>query len=263
MTNKSKSNQLITCPECKTTMTEEGFKYFHIPNSHKTNYYDFMEKHGSAFNEGEDYVVCQICKEKCSRLSGGHLEKKHNMTSKAYSIKYPNDLLHSQNFSKKQKKSKESQYKNDPTLRQKVGKRTYKSELWQMLQISEPDNETNYKPKPLTDSIFSSEPTNENSVILLFGHLCHNYNLIIEELWTHKFPDCKALIKSKIKKDKYFPIYIEFEHKSSNIFTHEEIKNGSWKNTSPLCLVCWENDTDKIPKEITIIELKKEIKNQK
>ena len=36
----------------------------------------------------EDYVICQICGEKVTRIYGAHL-KKHGMTSKEYKEKYP------------------------------------------------------------------------------------------------------------------------------------------------------------------------------
>jgi hypothetical protein len=251
-------DKIITCPECKVKMSERGFKYFHIENAHKENYYDFMIKHGTKYKEGKDYVVCKVCKMKCSRLAGGHLEKKHNLTMEAYLKKYPSSQLHCEKFSKKQKIIKENQYKNYPDLRQKAGKREHRNELWQMLSIQEPKEE-DYRPRPLTNLIFANEPSIEQSVILLFGHLCDQYNIIIEQLWSHKFPDCKALIKSKKRRDKYIPIYIEFEPKSSKIRKHRQIKDGSWKKTSPLILVCWEDDDKKLPKGIIVLELKKEI----
>jgi len=71
------------------------------------------------------------------------------------------------------------------------------------------------------------------------------------------------MIKSKKKRNRYIPIYIEFEPKSSNAEKHKEIRNGSWKKTSPLLLVCWEHDSKRLPKEIVVLQLKTEIERLK
>jgi hypothetical protein len=39
-----------------------------------------------------DYIICEICKEKVNRIYGAHL-KRHKMTSKEYKEKYPNSPL--------------------------------------------------------------------------------------------------------------------------------------------------------------------------
>jgi hypothetical protein len=251
--------KIVTCPECKHEMTERGFKYFHIKKTHKMDYFTFMLKHGENLVEGKDYVVCKICRAKCARLGGGHLEKIHGKTCDEYLKEYPNSQLHCGDFSSKQRDIKRDQYKHDPALRQKAGKRSYKSEFWQMLPIPEPRAEEDYLPPPITNSIFTHEPSIEQAVILLFGQMCDKYNITIEQFWSHKFPDCKGLIKSKKKRDRYIPIYIEFEPKSSNVQKHKEINDGSWKKTSPLLLVCWEHDSKQLPKAIVVLELKTEI----
>ena len=48
---------------------------------------DFME-----YLENEDYVVCQICKEKMKQITYKHL-KKHNLTTKEYKEKFPNHMI--------------------------------------------------------------------------------------------------------------------------------------------------------------------------
>ncbi len=97
-------------------------------------------------------------------------------------------------------------------------------------------------------------PVNEQGVILLFGMICEDLNIIVEEIKT-TFPDCIARqnFGSLWKK-----IRIEFEYKSSNFRDH-----GHNPDKCDM-IVCWEHDWNDYPKgKIDIISLKEEIENLK
>jgi hypothetical protein len=75
------------CPKCEKKVKNERMKrrrYEHNNNKNKNK------------KEGIDYVVCQICGEKCARIYGQHLKSSHNMTSAEYKKMFPDVKMHSE-----------------------------------------------------------------------------------------------------------------------------------------------------------------------
>ena len=95
-------------------------------------------------------------------------------------------------------------------------------------------------------------PANEQGVVLLFGMVCEDLNMVIEEIKTG-FPDCIArqnfgnvLIRKRI----------ELEYKSSNFKTQ-----GHDPDQCDM-IICWEHDWIDYPKgKLEIISLKEEIED--
>jgi hypothetical protein len=93
-------------------------------------------------------------------------------------------------------------------------------------------------------------PINEQGVVFLFGKVSNELGITIEEI-HQGFPDAKGRVKTGkgwAKRD------IEFEYKSSN-YDHLPKKCD--------IIVCWEHDWTECPKDIQVIELKKEIEELK
>lgn len=93
-------------------------------------------------------------------------------------------------------------------------------------------------------------PVNEQGVVLLFGMICEDLNIIIEEVKTN-FPDCIARQNfGRVWKK----LRIEFEFESTNFKDH-----GHDPDKCDM-IVCWEHDWSEYPKgKIDIISLKEEI----
>lgn len=94
--NLSKNTKKILCEECRNKKTSYKYK-----NSKK-----------------DDYVICQICKQKFGRITSSHL-KKHNFTIKEYKNKYNSSII-SKKLSKNQsEKMKKDWIKNKRQLNHK------------------------------------------------------------------------------------------------------------------------------------------------
>ena len=113
-------------------------------------------------------------------------------------------------------------------------------------------NEDSFVGDPLHFRGLVYEPVNEQGVILIFGMICEDLNIIIEEIKT-TFPDCIARQRYG---DIWKKIRIEFEFKSSNFKEH---------NHDPdLCdiIVCWEHDWKDYPKsKLDVISLQEEVED--
>lgn len=91
-------------------------------------------------------------------------------------------------------------------------------------------------------------PTNELGVVFLFAHLARHWRLRIENI-NANFPDCIAY--QKVKGGEKL-LRIEFEYKSKNFYIHKHDPNKcDW-------IVCWEHDWPDAPKNLHIVELRKE-----
>ena len=99
-------------------------------------------------------------------------------------------------------------------------------------------------------------PTEENGVIFLFSKITNDLGIKMVSIQKH-FPDAEAI---KYGDDaKGYRVYIEFEYLSSDFIRHGHI--DQMKKGKPCDLiVCWENDSKEIPKEIEVLELKEVIK---
>lgn len=107
--------------------------------------------------------------------------------------------------------------------------------------------------EPLDFEGLTNAPVDENGVIFLFGKLHERMGIRIRAI-KKGFPD--ALGEVPIK-NKLYQRTIEFEYKSSNFPSHHKKKD--WDKCD--IIVCWEHDWKNCPKNIFVIELKKEIKN--
>lgn len=109
-----------------------------------------------------------------------------------------------------------------------------------MKQIIEPDI--------LEGAPLRKAPQNELGVVFLFAHLAKNFRIRVEEI-SPSFPDCIAYQKVGRGEKK---IRIEFEYLASNFKQHgHDPKRCDY-------IVCWENDWVKAPKDLNIIELRRE-----
>jgi hypothetical protein len=91
-------------------------------------------------------------------------------------------------------------------------------------------------------------PTNEQSVVFLFGTLAEDLGFAIETLGT-RFPD--GVAKLRLASGGFRHVRFEVEHKASNFVLH-----GHDPDQCEL-VVCWENDWPDAP--IPILELKAEV----
>lgn len=91
-------------------------------------------------------------------------------------------------------------------------------------------------------------PLNELGVVFLFAHLAKRWRLRIDAIQP-TFPDCIAYQKTQ---DGEKRIRIEFEWKSRNFKSH--------KHNPTKCdwIVCWEHNWPDAPKNLHIIELRRE-----
>lgn len=105
--------------------------------------------------------------------------------------------------------------------------------------------------EPLDFEGLTNAPMEENGVIFLFGKLHDRMGIRIKAI-RKGFPDAAAEVWIK---DRLYPRMIEFEFRSSDFKRH--------KHDPGKCdiIVCWEHDWRDCPKNIFVIELKKEIAN--
>jgi len=94
------------------------------------------------------------------------------------------------------------------------------------------------------------DPVNEDGVVMLFGKFHQKLGFLKIVLVQQPFPDCMAI---KVKDKKPALVYIEFEYKSSQFRKHDIKENKSYY------VVCWINDWSSPPKNVEIIELRKEL----
>jgi len=104
------------------------------------------------------------------------------------------------------------------------------------------------RPEVLDGASLHYAPENELGVVFLFADLVKRWRLRIEEI-SASFPDCIAYQKVKGGEKR---IRIEFEYKSRNFKTH--------KHSASECdwIVCWEHNWPDAPKNVNIIELRRE-----
>ncbi len=104
------------------------------------------------------------------------------------------------------------------------------------------------KPEVLEGAPLRYAPQNELGVVFLFAHIARRKGLKIDEI-KPGFPDCIAY-KNTGKGEK--KIRIEFEYKSRNFLQQGHDPKGCD------CIVCWEHNWPGKPRNIEVIELRKE-----
>jgi hypothetical protein len=111
-----------------------------------------------------------------------------------------------------------------------------------------PKNKKTERAETLYEGPMHYAPENELGVVFLFAHLAKRWRLRIDEIKSG-FPDCIAYQKSH-GKDKR--VRIEFEFKSMSFKNHRHnAKDCDW-------IVCWEDNWPSPPKNLNIIELRRE-----
>ena len=104
------------------------------------------------------------------------------------------------------------------------------------------------KPPRLDNAPLEYAPENEHGVVFLFAALAKRWSLRVESVQAG-FPDCIAYQRTG-KGDKRKRI--EFEFCSSNFKLHgHDPKGCDW-------IVCWEHDWPEAPKQLEIVELRRE-----
>lgn len=110
--------------------------------------------------------------------------------------------------------------------------------------------------EPIDFAGLTNAPIEENGVIFLFGKLHEKMGIRIKAI-RKGFPDAIGEVWIK---DRLYPRTIEFEYKSSNFVGHGHLDAMKKGKTCDI-IVCWEHDWKDCPKEIYVIELRKEIEN--
>ena len=95
-------------------------------------------------------------------------------------------------------------------------------------------------------------PQTEQEVIILFSKLSQILKMKIEYVST-RFPD--ALVRIK-KSNNWITKYVEFEINSSDFKKHEHDQN---KHVKCDMIICWRDDWKRKPKNIRVVELKREL----
>jgi len=105
-----------------------------------------------------------------------------------------------------------------------------------------------YRAEVLENAPLLYAPHNELGVVFLFAHLAKRWRLRIETI-RQGFPDCIAYQKVGGREKR---IRIEFEYKARNFKTH--------RHSASKCdwVVCWENNWADPPRNLRIIELRRE-----
>jgi hypothetical protein len=100
----------------------------------------------------------------------------------------------------------------------------------------------------LIDAPLNFAPENELGVVYLFSHLAKKWRIKVDTIRAG-FPDCIAFQKIAGAEKR---IRIEFEFKSRNFKQHKhKCKECDW-------LVCWEHNWSNPPKNLNIVELRRE-----
>ncbi|MGB9588688.1 MAG: hypothetical protein ACPL7O_10970, partial [Armatimonadota bacterium] len=91
-------------------------------------------------------------------------------------------------------------------------------------------------------------PSNELGVVFLFAHLASKWRLRVDAVRS-VFPDCIAYQKAQGREKR---IRIEFEFNSKNFKIHRHnARRCDW-------IVCWEHDWPDVPRNLQVIELRRE-----
>lgn len=96
-------------------------------------------------------------------------------------------------------------------------------------------------------------PKTEQETIILFSHLCQSLGFRIEYVGT-RYPD--AYLQHK-EDGEWVSKTAEFELYSSSFVSH--MKKYRKDKESCDMIICWIHDWDEIPKELEVIDLKKEL----
>jgi hypothetical protein len=118
------------------------------------------------------------------------------------------------------------------------------------------ENEEVFMGEPIDFAGLTNAPIEENGVIFLFGKLHEKMGIRIKAI-RKGFPDAIGEVWIK---DRLYPRTIEFEYKSSNFVHHGHLEAMKKGKTCDI-IVCWEHDWKECPKDIFVIELRKEIEN--
>ncbi len=94
------------------------------------------------------------------------------------------------------------------------------------------------------------EPMDELGVVYVFGMVAHSMGFAVLRTQA-TFPDCEAI--REIQPGKWQRVRIEFEYESRNF-----VKHGHNKDECDL-IVCWRHNWAECPKELEVVELKREI----
>ena len=94
------------------------------------------------------------------------------------------------------------------------------------------------------------EPMDELGVVYVFGMVAHSMGFAVLRMQS-AFPDCEAI--REIQPGKWQRVRIEFEYESRNF-----VKHGHNKDECDL-IVCWRHNWVECPKELEVVELKREI----
>jgi Homing endonuclease associated repeat len=103
---------------------------------------------------------------------------------------------------------------------------------------------------PMADTHLLLEPTNEQSVIFLFGAMARKLGFAVIQIQTG-YPDCEAL--REVEPGRWQRVRIEFEYESRNFLSH--------LHAPEKCdlIVCWSHNWPDCPLEV--LELKSAGKN--
>lgn len=105
--------------------------------------------------------------------------------------------------------------------------------------------------EPLDFEGLTNAPMEENGVIFLFGKLHERMGIRIKAI-RKGFPDAQGEVWIR---DKLYPRTLEFEFRSSDFKRH--------KHDASKCdiIICWEHDWRDCPRNIFVIELKRELES--
>lgn len=110
------------------------------------------------------------------------------------------------------------------------------------------DNITKTDSVRLYGAPLSEAPQNELGVVFLFARMQEKYGIQVEKIHAG-FPDCLA---RRIRGKDNNTIRIEFEFQSINFKYHKHDPNScDW-------IVCWEHNWPEVPKNIRVIELRRD-----
>jgi hypothetical protein len=110
------------------------------------------------------------------------------------------------------------------------------------------ENKKPERTEALSDGPMHYAPENELDVVFLFAYLAKRWRLKIDEIKSG-YPDCIAYQKTHGKEKR---IRIEFEFKSKSFKSHRHrAQDCDW-------IVCWEHNWPDAPKNLNIVELRRE-----
>lgn len=106
-----------------------------------------------------------------------------------------------------------------------------------------------YRGEMLNSAPLQYAPRNELGVVFLFPHIARRLGITTVEKIQAAYPDCLAYVRTG-KGDK--SVRIEFEYRSRNFYQQRhDPKKVDW-------IVCWEHNWPDVPKNIRVVELRKE-----